>query len=112
MRKLPFVLLAVSVAASAGPWDASFKRIGQMVSTSPTSANLQVPAASYLKVQCDAAAYVGQGQGSGTSCTATSCQKVAAGDVFYVRLLATEDYVAALAVSGTATCQVFRAVGQ
>jgi hypothetical protein len=59
MRKLfvlvPLLAIAAAGAALAGPWDASFARYGQIASTSPTSANLQVPAGSFVRGQCDVA---------------------------------------------------------
>jgi hypothetical protein len=117
MRKLSFVLLFAAVAAGsgvalAGPWDASFAPWGTITSVNPTAGNLKVPAGSYVKVQCDVAAYIGHGAGNTTSCSSSTCEKKIAGDPLYVRLLPSEDYVAALAVGGTATCLVLRATGQ
>lgn len=114
MRKLalllPFLMLG-GAALADGPWDAAFDPAGTITSTAPASANLAVPAGSYLKVQCDVAAHLGQGTGSGTACTASTCEKVPAGRPWFVRLRSQQTHVAALAVSGTATCIVLRATG-
>lgn len=105
-----FALSAVlgGTALAAGRWDGSFEPKGTLTAPTTGTNNLQVPAGSYVKVQCDVAAYLGQGQGAATACTATTCDRVAAGERWYAQLMPHEDRVAALGVSATATCTVWR----
>ncbi len=118
MKKLGFIwLLSVvglvgTLAHAYGRWDASFIRVGAIASTAPTSASLDLStfvnaaAPPYVKVQCDVAAYIGQGRTGGT-CAATTCEKVAAGDKFFAQLSGGETHIHALSVSGAAACQVY-----
>lgn len=83
------------------------ERVEAVASTSPTAAvsGALRPGVKYA-VQCDAAAYVRTGNGASTAAVATDV-KVAAGALYDVFVPRDHNRISVLAVSGTATCQVF-----
>lgn len=106
------LMVAVGMTLSAGRWDGSYDRIGA-VSPNNSSVNLQVTSTAippYISVECGTNdAYVGNGVGSSTSCSATTCKliKFSLGEKYYSQLTGKENYVAVYS-TGSFTCQVFR----
>ena len=96
----------VSVTGQRDCYNVPYKRVGAIV-TDAGVAVLAVAPCGCAKVQCNVATYVGQWTNATTACAATTCEKVAANDVWVSPLSCSDNNVAALAVSGTATCQVF-----
>lgn len=119
MKKLGvFVVLVGSLAVVAGTWDSATENVGACVSTG-TSANATIPQGAYVVGVCDAAAYVGNTSPSladgGPTCTNQDggslpiCQLREASKPFYIRADTRDTKIACLSVSGTATCNLFKA---
>lgn len=103
MKKL-IALVSCLVALSALGGD---ERVEAVASTSPTAAvsGALRPGVKYA-VQCDAAAYVRTGNGASTAAVSTDV-KLAAGSLYDIFIPRDHNRISVLAVSGTATCQVF-----
>lgn len=96
------------VAPSNSRWDGTYLRKGAIV-TDAGVAVLAVTPGTEVSVQCDVATYVSAFTDAGTACSATTCRKLAANSERYIALAPGYVSVAVLAVSGTATCQVYEA---
>jgi hypothetical protein len=107
-------LAIVSVSMLAAPALASELLIGTVTSTGGASANIQVPRGAKIAVQCDAAFRYRPGAGSGTAVANSGATKGLMWDVapavLDVLMKPSEDYIAIIPATGTATltCDVFR----
>jgi hypothetical protein len=124
IRLVPGVLLAFALASGAAvitrEAEASERPIGKIVSTNAASKNNSNTAAPFTirastntgvikaVVQCDQAAYVASAGCTSSSCAATADDtNVAAGKLYDVDLVSSENHIATLCVAATScTCIV------
>lgn len=73
-----------------------------------TASPFTIPLGQFVLVQCDAATYVLPGTTTGATVTTSNGVKIIADEKYYLMLTLDQAYLAALAVTGTVNCKVWR----